>query len=149
MLRRLPVVALCFCATSAVADTSLKVEKSYGLTGTFAALDGACIAALLDTLVTNYDGVEGVTFGAAPAISQLGGVDATLASYSGVAFTGRYGDAKGNVVCVFPSGKAKPTDIEITYEGLGLPGFLKYPLRSIEKEPSKWRAASFAATLSN
>lgn len=149
MRRLLPIGLFCFCATAAAAEPLPVLDKNSGFYGIFATYDEACTNALGATLSENYEGVERVSIPTMPAITELEDLQVRTITYVGVAFSGRYGDAEGSVLCNFASDRETPSNLEIIYEGSGLPGFLKYPLRSTENDPGKWRSSSFSTTLRN
>lgn len=133
--------ALCL-ALPAHADP-VKLELSYRISEPqMAAKDRACLAALQDQVLPNFDGVTKVRLGAVPVMNFP---DMPVAIYAGVEVSSQYGDASGALVCEYRPGKSAVQVVSIAFEGRGLAGFKKSPLRDLG--PAERRATSYSTEL--
>lgn len=112
-------------AAVSAAAAAPKVTKAYSYSDPiFSAQDSACIAAMLNNIAPDFDGLQQVSL-EANSIFQT--QDGYLATYAGVRFEGHHGNAQGTLNCVFSKDGRSVTDVSVTFEGRGLGGYTRHP----------------------
>lgn len=138
-------IVIFFCVAASSAGASPRITKTYKyFDGLMAAQDTACIAAVVDHLVVDYDGLNKIELGSNSIFSTANGY---LATYAGAKFEGRYGSANGTINCIFASDGRTLTDVSITFEDRGLAGYKGKAIIEGSTDPSQQRKTAISKTL--
>ena len=103
--------------------------------------DAACIDALQTNILPSFEGLKAVTL----SMPVMNTPDIPTAIYAGALFASEFGDVRGTLVCEYVSGKADVHMVTVAFEGRGLAGFSKSPLRGLP--PAERRAISFSSEI--
>ena len=138
-----PAFILAVVASGAFAAP--EVTKTYTNTEPdFAIKDELCVAAMLDKIAPEFDGLVNINLSSNSIFQTTNGY---LATYTGAVFNGRYGDAEGTVSCVFTEDGSAVTDVAVTFEGQGLGGFKRHPLARLGNDLGELKTSSFSTTI--
>lgn len=130
------------CFSSHAGADPVTVSKSYSYSHpTFAAQDSACISSFMVQISPRFRGLLGISLGSNSIIETQSGA---LATYAGVEFESLYGNVKGTINCVFAANRQTVTDVAVVFEGRGLGGDEKHPLKADPNDPASWRAKTLA-----
>lgn len=129
--------------SGAAAETLVNKGYSYTDHG-FASRDAACVAAMLEKITPNFDGLQQVMLTANSIVQTQSGY---LATYPGAKFESVHGDAEGSLSCIFDADGRHVTEVSVAFEGRGLAGFTRHPLGQIIADPAQQLSTGMSSSI--